>query len=43
MQRKSAQICRDDGVKDTARKAMKGNALRESADYQGIDAGSTYQ
>ncbi|CAH8222094.1 hypothetical protein VAE308_1240017 [Vibrio aestuarianus] len=29
-------------IKDTARKAMKRIALKESANYQGIDAGSTY-
>ncbi len=28
---------------DTARKAMKGIVLKDLADYQGIDAGSTYQ
>ncbi len=37
-----SEFCQDDRGRDTARKAMKRIALKDTADYQGIDAGSTY-
>lgn len=37
-----SEFCQDGRGRDTARKAMKRIVLKDTADYQGIDAGSTY-